>query len=263
MELQKRCLLRTGVNRVLTSGEMSLSFLEMDIIVLRPAEKHREKLAEKEGILTILSGRARVEIAGLPAETLGERRDVFGGKPEGAYLGSGVSFTVTAETFLEAAVFRSPVLEALSSYFVREKDICPEKRGGSNSSRFVSDIVGVKSPAARLIAGETVGEPGNWSSYPPHKHDRDRLPEESLLEEVYFFRFRPETGFGLMRIYTEDGSIDQPFLVRHNDLVSIPRGYHPVAAAAGYEIYYLWALAGPKRVMRVYEDPVHSWVNKK
>ncbi|MBU2495739.1 MAG: 5-deoxy-glucuronate isomerase [Candidatus Omnitrophica bacterium] len=263
MDLQKRCLLQTGVNRVLTSGSMGLSFLELDIIVLNPAEKHQEKLENKEGILTVLSGRGRVEIVGLPAETLGSRQDVFRGKPEGAYLGSGTFFSVTAETTLEAALFRSPVAQVLPSYFIKEEKIRPEKRGGLNFSRFVSDVVGIKSPAARLIVGETIGETGNWSSYPPHKHDRDRMPEESLLEEVYFFRFRPENGFGLMRIYTEDESLDQPILIRHNDLVSIPRGYHPVVAAAGYEVYYLWALAGPKREMRVYEDPAHRWVNKK
>ncbi|MFH2068531.1 MAG: 5-deoxy-glucuronate isomerase [Candidatus Omnitrophota bacterium] len=263
MDLQKRCLLQQGVNRVLASGAMGLSFLELDIIVLNPGEKYGEKLENKEGILTILSGRTRLEIAGLPAETLGLRQDVFSGKPEGAYFGSGTFFSVTAETALEAAVFRSPVSQVLPSYVIKEEKVRPEKRGGPNFSRFVSDVVGIKSSAARLIAGETVGETGNWSSYPPHKHDRDRMPEESLLEEIYFFRFQPENGFGLMRIYTEDGSIDQPMVIRHNDLVSIPKGYHPVVAAAGYEIYYLWALAGLKREMRVYEDPAHKWVNKK
>ncbi|MFA5394048.1 MAG: 5-deoxy-glucuronate isomerase [Candidatus Ratteibacteria bacterium] len=263
MDWLKRCLLQTGVNRVLTSGSMGLSFLELDIIVLNPGERHQEKLENKEGVLTVLSGRGRVEISGLTAETLGSRRDVFSGKPEGAYLGSGTLFSVTAETVLDAAIFRSPVSQVLPSYFIKEEKVYTDKRGGSNFSRLVNDVVGMKSPAARLIVGETIGETGNWSSYPPHKHDRDRMPEESLLEEVYFFRFRPESGFGLMRIYTEDGSIDQPIVIRHNDLVSIPKGYHPVVAAAGYEVYYLWALAGPKRVMRVYEDPTHSWVNKK
>ena len=263
MDLQKRCLLQTGVNRILASSTMGLSFLELDIIVLNPGERHQEKLENKEGILTVLSGRGRVEIAGFPIETLGARRDVFSGKPEGAYLGSGTFFSVTAiaETTLEAAIFRSPVSQVLPSYFIKEEKVCSEKRGGVNFSRSVSDVVGIKSPAARLIVGETIGETGNWSSYPPHKHDRDRMPEESLLEEVYFFRFRPESGFGLMRIYTENGSIDQPILIRHNDLVSIPKGYHPVVAAAGYEVYYLWALAGPRREMRVYEDPAHKFVN--
>ena len=242
---------------------MGLSFLELDIIAINPLEKHQEKLENKEGILTVLSGRGRVEISGLAAETLGSRRDVFSGKPEGAYLGSGTFFSVTAETALEAAIFRSPVAQVLPSYFIKEEKVRSEKRGGHNFSRFVNDVVGLKSTAARLIVGETIGKTGNWSSYPPHKHDRDRMPEESLLEEVYFFRFLPENGFGLMRIYTEDGSIDQPIVIRHNDLVSIPKGYHPVAAAAGYEVYYLWALAGPKREMKVYEDPAHNWVNKK
>jgi len=263
MDLQKRSLLQKGVNRILANGAMGLSFLELDIIVLNPGEKHQEKLENKEGILTFLSGRGLVEIVGFPLEIMGSRHDVFSGKPEGAYLGSGTFFSITAETALEIAIFRSPVSQALPSYFIKEQKVRPEKRGGPNFSRFVSDVVGIKSSAVRLIVGETIGESGNWSSYPPHKHDRDRIPEESFLEEVYFFRFRPENGFGLMRIYTEDGIIDQPILIRHNDLVSIPRGYHPVVAAAGYEVYYLWALAGPKREMRVYEDPAHSWVNKK
>lgn len=260
MDLQKRCLLQNGVNRILTSGAMGLSFLELDIIVLNPGERYQEKLENKEGILTILSGRGRVEVVGLPIEILGSRQNVFSGKPEGAYFGSGTFFVITAETVLEAALFRTPVSQELPSYFVKEETVRSEKRGGPNFSRFVSDVVGIKSSAVRLITGETIGENGNWSSYPPHKHDRDRMPEESLLEEVYFFRFRPENGFGLMRIYTEDGSIDQPMVIRHNDLVSIPKGYHPVVAAAGYEIYYLWALAGPKREMRVSEDPAHKWV---
>ncbi len=260
MDLQKRCLLQTGVNRILANGSMGLSFLELDIIVLNPLEKHQEKLENKEGILTILSGHGRVEISGLPVEILGSRRDVFSGKPEGAYFGPGTFFSVIAETTLEAAIFRSPVSQVLPSYFIKEEKVRSEKRGGPNFSRSVSDLVGIKSSAARLIVGETINETGNWSSYPPHKHDRDRMLEESLLEEVYFFRFRPENGFGLMRIYTEDGSIDQPIVIHHNDLVSIPKGYHPVVAAAGYEVYYLWALAGPKREMRVYEDPAHKWV---
>lgn len=270
MRLQKHCRLQKGVNRILASGRMGLSFLELKIIILEPGEKYRERPKEKEGVLVVLSGKCRLDTpyldgrgpASLSGE-LGSRKDVFSGPPAGAYLGSGSSFFITAQTQLEIALFQSQTSLSLPSYIVKEETLKPEIRGGISFTRRVTDVVGINSPAVRLIIGETINEAGNWSSYPSHKHDRDKMPEESLLEEVYLFRFKPSAGFGLMRIYTEDGGLDKTLLLRHNDLVSIPKGYHPVVAAPGYHLYYLWALAGPKRVMKIYEDPEHSWVNQK
>lgn len=263
VELKKHCNLNSGVNRVLSDGEMDISFLELDIVVLNQGQTHRETLNEKEAVLTVLSGRGMLEAPPLlSGELLGIRKDVFSGRPEGAYLPAGVSFALSAQTPLEAAIFRAPASQTLHPYVIKEQKVRAEKRGGPNFTRHVTDLVGVDGSAARLIVGETISKSGNWSSYPPHKHDRDMMPEESELEEVYFFRIRPQNGFGMMYIYTQDGSIDQPLVIRNNDLVAIPKGYHPVAAAAGYEVYYLWGLAGKKRIMKVYEDPQHAWVNK-
>ncbi len=264
MELQKHCQLKNGVNKILSAKETALSYLEMDIIVLNQGQIYRERLEKKEAVLVILSGQARLDLPPfLSGESLGTRKDVFQGRPEGAYLGTNASFLFSAETpLLEAAILRAPAEQALHSYVVKKQEIRLEKRGGPNFRRRVAEIVGTNLPAERLIVGETVNESGNWSSYPPHKHDRDRLPEESSLEEIYFFRIRPENGFGMMYIYTEEREIDQPLVIYHNDLVAIPKGYHPVVAAPGYEIYYLWALAGKKRIMKVYEDPRHAWVNR-
>ncbi|MFH0796563.1 MAG: 5-deoxy-glucuronate isomerase [Candidatus Omnitrophota bacterium] len=261
-KIQKHCRLQKGVNRILTSGRMGLSFLELKIIILEDGEKYRERPKDKEGVLVVLSGRCRLDAPSFSGE-LGSRKDVFSGPPAGAYLGSGSPFILTGQDRVEVALFQSQTSFSLPSYIVKEETLKSEIRGGTSFTRQVTDIVGINSPAVRLIVGETINEAGNWSSYPSHKHDQDRMPEESLLEEVYLFRFKPSAGFGLMRIYTEDGSLDKPLLLRHNDLVSIPKGYHPVAAAPGYHLYYLWALAGPKRVMKIYEDPEHSWVNRK
>jgi len=117
--------------------------------------------------------------------------------------------------------------------------------------------------AQRLLVGETLNPPGNWSSYPPHKHDR-KAPSEAPLEEVYFFKIKPPHGFGLQRIYTspeDENPFDEVFLLENDDTVVIPRGYHPVVAAPGYQLYYLWVLAGEERKYGAWsDDPNHRWL---
>ena len=101
--------------------------------------------------------------------------------------------------------------------------------------------------------------PGHWSSYPPHKHDRDAMPEESFLEETYYHRVSPPQGFALQRVYTDDGSLDETLVVRDGDTVLVPRGYHTVSAPPGYALYYLNVMAGPVRAWAVANDPDHEW----
>ena len=103
---------------------------------------------------------------------------------------------------------------------------------------------------------------GNWSSYPPHKHDRDDLPHESQLEETYYHRFSPPQGYGVQRVYTDDRSLDETLAVGDGDVVLVPKGYHPVGAPHGYDLYYLNVMAGPKRIWRFHNDPAHEWLMK-
>ena len=113
----------------------------------------------------------------------------------------------------------------------------------------------------RLLLGETINPPGNWSSYPPHRHDRHNPPDEVDLEEVYLFRVNPAGGFGIQIRYELDGDrAEESFLVRDDDVAVIRSGFHPVAAASGYELYYLWVMAGEGRVMMPHLDPAHAWV---
>jgi 5-deoxy-glucuronate isomerase len=107
--------------------------------------------------------------------------------------------------------------------------------------------------------GETYNPPGLWSSYPPHKHDEHRPPEESKLEEVYHFRVKPSRGFGIQRVYGQ--GLDETYAVQDRDTVVITRGFHPVASAPGYSLYYLWVLAGDERLMCPREDPEHAWIS--
>ena len=132
--------------------------------------------------------------------------------------------------------------------------------GGGNWERTVRTILGPDDAAARLLVGETLNPPGNWSSYPPHKHDEHIPPEEVALEEVYLFRVDPAGGFGVQMLY-EPGA-ERTFVVRDGDVAVIRSGYHPVVAAPGYDLYYLWVLAGEGRQMVPRFDPQHAWVQE-
>jgi 5-deoxy-glucuronate isomerase len=118
--------------------------------------------------------------------------------------------------------------------------------------------------AEQLIVGETYTPQGNWSSYPPHKHDVEALPDEVRQEEAYLYRVRPPEGFGLQYLYSRPesprGALDQALAVRKNDYTIMPFGYHPMAAPPGYDVYYLWFLADETRQMRLHDDPAFAWV---
>ena len=103
---------------------------------------------------------------------------------------------------------------------------------------------------------------GHSSSYPPHKHDTDNPPHESSLEETYYHRLHPAQGFAFQRVYTDDRSLDETMTVEDHDVVMVPRGYHPVCAPYGYELYYLNVMAGPSREWVFKNDPQHEWMLK-
>lgn len=134
------------------------------------------------------------------------------------------------------------------------------KIGRGSWERKAYDIIAEQVPAEKLLVGETFNPSGKWSSYPPHKHDKNNPPKETVLEEVYVFKINPKQGFAIQRIYSGEGDIDDAYVIKNNDVMAIPRGYHPVVAAPGYSVYYLWILAGEKREMLIKEDPDHSWI---
>ena len=111
-----------------------------------------------------------------------------------------------------------------------------------------------------LFIGEAIVPPANWASYPPHRHDFDELPYEVDMEEIYYFRFDRPQGFGIQKIYSDNRSIDETYTIQDHHTVLIPEGYHPVATAPGYSMYYLWVMAGKNRRFLSRLDPDHSWV---
>jgi 5-deoxy-glucuronate isomerase len=208
---------------------------------------------------TLATSRPR---AAPPAEHLsfpiGRREDPFGGAPYAAFVCAGTSAEITTETGIEFAIGLAPAARGETSRELPDDRARREERGTGAAARTIHHILMEDQPASSLLVTEVVTPAGHWSSYPPHKHDTDDPPRECLLEEIYYFRFRDPRGFGLMRVYTADRSLDETIAVRDRDLVLVPRGYHTFSAAPGYDAYYLNVMAGPRREWRITFDPDHE-----
>ena len=138
-----------------------------------------------------------------------------------------------------------------------------EVRGKDTNTRYVRNILPETEPAEGLLVVEVITPGGHWSSYPPHKHDTAAEAQETVLEETYYHRLQPPQGFAIQRVYTDDRSLDETISVEDGDVVMVPRGYHPVGAPHGYDLYYLNVMAGPKRQWVFRNDPVHDWIVRK
>jgi 5-deoxy-glucuronate isomerase len=226
-------------------------------LCLENSERERYFNDAEETILVLQQGAGILSASG--SEWRVSRASVFTDRATALYLPPGVELVVTGEPQIEAILVSTPAKGGRSPALVTPADVVVNERGKGTYSREVHDIF-VRDPyATRLMVGETFNPPGNWSSFPPHKHDgRNGEPK---LEEVYHFRIDPPQGFGYQTIYTSDGE-SVTHQVRDRDAVLLPYGYHPVAAAPGYRLYYLWALAGEQRVMSLYEDPAHKWIRE-
>lgn len=218
----------------------------------------------EEAVLVLLAG--DVEWDGVRAT----RTDVFDARASAVYLpaGSSVDVVANSQTELALAATRNAGLAAAASapVFITPTDVVVHERGAPGWLRQVHDVAADNVHAEALIVGETFNGPGQWSSYPPHKHDG--TDGEPALEEVYYYRFDRPGGFGFQGLYeSESGEVDdrksreRAVLLRHGAIVGIPRGYHPVCSAPGYRLYYLWALVGKPRRLAMHEDPAHRWLH--
>ena len=214
----------------------------------------------REVCLVLVSGRARIDAGGRDLGILGERDSPFAGSPWSAYVPAQADWRVTAETDVELAVCSAPGTGTLPPRAIPPEAVGLETRGTGTNTRHVRNILPEWEPAESLLVVEVITPGGHWSSYPPHKHDRDALPDESLLEETYYHRIQPAQGFALQRIYTDDRLLDETMAVSDRNVVLVPRGYHPVGAPHGYDLYYLNVMAGPRRSWRFHNDPEHAWI---
>ncbi|MCS7120383.1 MAG: 5-deoxy-glucuronate isomerase [Nitrososphaerota archaeon] len=263
--------MRKGYTNIVGPQNSELRYIEFGILFLpEVGDKFEGRTESNEVVLTIFTGKCSIQAwrnsFNIDFRSIGERSDVFSGRATAVYLPPKTEYSVVAETpRLEIGVSgaRSSI-EGVPT-LVKPVDVIERTVGALNWTRKVYTIIGENVKAERILVGETINPPGNWSSCPPHKHDRKTF-EEAPLEEVYFYKIKPEQGFGLQRIYSspeDDEPFDVVYVVENNDTIVIPRGYHPVAAAPGYRLYYLWTLAGDERRYGAWtDDPKHSWLRK-
>ena len=213
--------------------------------------------------IVVLAGTVTVSHRDQTWREIGERADVFADRaPYAVYLPVGDDVVVTAHTPAEVGVASAPGGGSLSPRLIEPKSMKRFSRGKGLNERFVCDILPQSEPAARLLVVEVRTPSGHSSSYPPHKHDVDNLPQESALEETYYHRLQPAQGFAFQRVYTDDRSLNESLAVEDHDVVLVPRGYHPVVVPYGYESYYLNVMAGPRREWHFKNDPAHEWMLK-
>lgn len=246
-----------GYKEIVKEGEMK--YLKFSILKLRPSDTWKTNTEDRETVFLLLSGLFEINVNDLN-EGIGPRKDVFSSKAHAVYVPRDSEVSIKAVYPTEIAIVSAPSEKKHDVVFIKPDDVRVRIVGQLNWRRHVHDVVSQTVPADMLLVGETFNPPGNWSSYPPHRHDVDNIPSESDMEEVYHFRVFPENGFGAQFIYTDDGSVDEIIKIRDGLTVKIDKGYHPVVAAPGYEVYYLWALAGEKRILIPRDDPKHAWI---
>ena len=231
---------------------------------------------ENEFAFVNLSGRYSISSSRGSWAGIGGRPNVFAGGAHALYLPRQTSLTVTAEEAGEFAVTWVPTTEDHEPWLIRPQDVEISIRGGDNVSRQINDLLPPGSPVHRIVLVEVYTPSGNWSSYPPHKHDVHVEGEtgeliEADLEEVYFYQIDRPEGFAYQRVYTDENSpmhaagnpIDALVRVGHNEAVLVPEGYHPVVSMPGYTTYYLNVLAGSAQSLANQEDPDYGWVKEK
>jgi 5-deoxy-glucuronate isomerase len=238
-------------------------YVGFDVYRLAAGSEAAAATAGREVCLVFLSGKARVAAGGKDLGTLGGRTSPFDGKPWAVYVPAGSDWKLSAETDAEIAVCSAPASGKGEARVIAPDALPVEKRGKGTNLRRVVNILPETDPTAEsLLVVEVITPGGHWSSYPPHRHDRDALPGETMLEETYYHRLRPAQGFAFQRIYTDDRAIDETITVCDGDVTLVPRGYHPCAAPHGYDLYYLNVMAGPRRMWRFHNDPAHEWMLK-
>jgi 5-deoxy-glucuronate isomerase len=208
----------------------------------------------------MLSGRADVSFGGHRWRDVGSRESVFDGLPDAVYAPPGGTVEIVASSEeCAVALCSAPAIRGADAAFMPASGVRPFKRGSGRTERTIHNILMEDRPAESLLVTEVLTPAGNWSSYPPHKHDTDDPPREAYLEETYYHLMARPEGFAVQLVYSDDRLLDEAIQVRDGDVVLVPRGYHPVAAGPGYDLYYLNVMAGPRRRWLVTTDPDHRW----
>ena len=253
-----------GYTPICKIGECSLKKLEFGIIELDGGESLVFETADKETAFIMLEGHCDVKTEGYFFENVGNRNNVFENRrAESFYMPRDQKLEIVARDHIKIAVCATPVAEKTAPQVLREDHVVLKLLGEQPYQRETSFIIDGNSNAKILTIGEAYCTKGNWAGFPPHKHDEDNMPTECIAEEIYYFLFDPKQGFAVQCLYTADGSLDEAYRVKNDELVEFPYGYHTTVSTPGYQTYFLWLMAGDHQGFNRSSDPAHAWIEKK
>ena len=241
-------------------NNLGFEYLAFQNLKLDAGGRYEAETEDSELGIVVLGGRCSVESSRGEWLDFGARANVFDGKPYTLYLPPQTNFRISTKTGADLGLCYAKAERQYEAKLVTPGQVRVEIRGGGNATRQINHMITPEFSAHRLLIVEVYTPAGNWSSYPPHKHDVHNPPHEVDLEEIYYYRVRRPEGYAIQKVYTADRCIDATLTVRDGELVRVPEGYHPVVAAHGYDVYYLNALAGSARSMAAADDPDYAWV---
>lgn len=267
LNLRRRPTAQTGEFIRVTPSDAGWEHLHFAVRRLAPGERWRQATGAHEYGLVLLGGRCSINSSRGQWNRVGRRPDVFRGMPYALYLPRDTEFTLAAETGCEVAYGWCAADQYYPPALVTPAQVAVEIRGGGGATRQINSLIPPGFGCHRLVAVEVYTPSGNWSSYPPHKHDEHHLaPDGTLLEadleEIYFYKIDRPEGYAIQRVYTKDGRLDEAIIARNDDVVLVPEGYHPVVSAYGYTTYYLNFLAGSAQSLANSDDPDQAWIKK-
>lgn len=252
----------TGKVHDVTPESAGWGYVGFGLYRLKAGGRAAEATGDREAILVLVEGKARLRAGGKDFGEMGERMDVFEKTPPHClYVPNGSDWEAVAATDCTLAVCTAPGQGSHKAQKLGPEGITLTPRGQGSNTRYVNNVaMEAREVADSLLVTEVFTPQGNWSSYPSHRHDEDDYPRMTYLEETYYHRLNPPQGFGIQRVYTEDGSLDETMAVKNHDVVLVPKGHHPCGSPYGYEMYYLNVMAGPIRKWRFRNDPDHDWI---
>ena len=248
-----------------TAQSPDWAYVGFELFHLEPGDDVAQVTGGREVILVLVEGKAKLTASGEDFGEMGDRMSVFDRTPPHClYVPNDSDWSATATSKCVLAACSAPGKGGHAAQRLGPDGIELTPRGKGQNTRFINNIaMEGRDVADSLLVTEVFTPDGNWSSYPSHRHDEDNFPEMTYLEETYYHRLNPAQGFGIQRVYTEDGTLDESMAVQDGDVVLVPRGHHPCGAPYGYEMYYLNVMAGPLRIWRFKNDPAHDWIAKR
>ncbi len=257
---------KTGIYHQITTKSANWEYLNFEARLMSKGEIWEHETQDNELVIVLLSGNFKVESNHGNWETKNGRKDVFSGVAHTLYLPRNSKFTLTSlSDSLDIGYGWCKVEEDFPAKFVTPEDTPVVIFGGDNATRQFNDLVPPGFGCSKIVVREVYTPSGNWSSFPAHKHDERKVDAvgtvlEPIQEETYFYKFQKPEAYAIQQVYTKDRSLDEIVRPRHNDVVLIPKGFHPVVAEHGFHCYYLNFLAGTDQCLANTTDPDHEWI---